>query len=312
VRAVLVGEVRTAEHALRGLLQAGKPPISMFTTDVNQVQRNSGMGPDYYCDLVALGRDHAIEAHVVSDLEDLSARIRALKPDLLWIMGWPYLVRSPILEVAMCIGMHPTPLPRRRGGAPMNWTVLDGEPSSAVTLFRMGPGLDDGDILMQRAFVIRDSDYVGDVAQSVYELTEELVAESMSELGSESVRWQPQDHSRATFTRRRRPADGHIEWRESSVRIRNLIRATSHPFPGAFTLLGQKVVRIWRGELPLGYRAPLRAAPGSIIEVTDTGVMISTGDNALLVTEIQFEGEPATISSQVGSRLAGHLGYSFG
>ena len=131
----------------------------------------------------------------------------------------------------------------------MNWTILDGEPSSAVTLFRMGPGLDDGDILMQRAFAIGESDYVGDVARRVYELTEELVAESVSELSSESAQWSPQDHSKATYTRRRRPADGHIEWRESSVRIRNLIRATSHPFPGAFTLLGQKVVRIWRGDI---------------------------------------------------------------
>ena len=309
---MLVGEVRTAEHALCGLLRAGEPPVAIFTTDVNQVRRSSGMGPDYYCDLVALGEAHGIDTHVVADLEDVSERMRTLEPDLLWVMGWPYLVRRPILEVAVCIGMHPAPLPRRRGGAPMNWTILDGETSSAVTLFRIGPGIDDGDILMQRAFAINEADYVADVARSVYELTEELVAESVTELRDQRARWSPQDHYKATFTRRRRPADGHIEWRESSVRVRNLVRATSRPFPGAFSQLGHTVVRIWRAELPLGYRAPLRAAPGSIIEATDHGAMVSTGDNALLVTEVQFEGESAAISSGVGSRLADHTGDKFG
>jgi len=312
VRAVLVGEVRTAEHALRGLLQAGEPPVAIFTTDVNRAQRDSGMGPDYYCDLVAWGRDHAIEAHIMANLEDLSDRIRVLEPDLLWIMGWPYLVRHPILEVATCIGMHPTPLPRRRGGAPMNWTILDGETSSAVTLFRMGPGLDDGAILAQRPFAISEADYVADVAQSVYELTEELVGESVVLLRDRRARWSPQDHSKATYTRRRRPADGHIQWSDSSVRVRNLVRATSRPFPGAFSQLGDKVVRIWRAELPLGYRAPLRAAPGSIIEATNEGAMVSTGDNALMVTEVQFEGEAAAISREAGTRLAERTGDKFG
>jgi len=312
MRSVLVGEVRTAEHALLGLLGAGEPPVAIFTTDVNQVRRRSGMGPDYYCDLVALGETQGIEAHVVADLEQVSERVRALEPDLLWIMGWPYLVRRPVLELSLCVGMHPAPLPRRRGGAPMNWTILDGETSSAVTLFRMGPGIDDGDILAQRAFAISEADYVADVARRVYELTEKLVGESVARLRDRRARWLPQDHSKATYTRRRRPADGHIAWDDSSVRVRNLVRATSRPFPGAFSKLGDKVVRIWRAELPLGYRAPLRAAPGSIIEATDRGAIVSTGDNALLVTEVQFEGEPAAISREAGSRLAEHTGDKFG
>lgn len=193
----------------------------------------------------------------------------------------------------------------------MNWTIIDGETSSAVTLFRMGPGIDDGDILAQRAFGISEADYVADVAGSVYVLTEELVSESVVELRDQRARWSPQDHSKATYTRRRRPADGHIEWGDSSVRVRNLVKATSRPFPGAFSKLGDEVVRIWRAELPLGYRAPLRAAPGTIIEATDLGVMVSTGDNALLVTEVQFKGEPAAILREAGSRVAEHTGNKF-
>lgn len=311
LRSVLVGEVKTAEHALNGLLRAGLAPSAIITTPIEEVRRSSGMEADYYCDLVQLAEAHGIRAHVTDDLTSRAAALEQLRPDCIWIMGWPYLVRAPVLALGPCIGMHPTPLPRRRGGAPMNWTLLDDERSSAVTLFGMRAGLDDGDILAQEEFEVGPEDYVGDVASKVYDLTEKLVERAAIAVAEGKAAWRRQDGSQATYTRRRTPADGRIDWSDSSVRIRNLIRATSHPFPGAFTTLDGTTLRVWRAEVPLGYRAPLRAAPGTVVELLDNGLLVSTGDNALHITEMQLDGDDVVRSSVLAQRFRRYVGRSF-
>jgi methionyl-tRNA formyltransferase len=311
LRSVLVGEVRTAEYALRGLLQAGMAPLAVVTTPIDKVQRTSGMETDYYCDLVSLGAANHVPAIVSEDLNSQAGALQRLHPDCIWVMGWPYLVREPILDLAPCIGMHPTALPRRRGGAPMNWTLLDGEVSSAVTLFRLQPGVDDGPILAQETFHIGWNDYVSDVAAKIYDLTEKLVQRSALALAADTAVWTPQADSEATYTRRRTPEDGRINWNDSSVRIRNLVRATSHPFPGAFTNFHGTPVRVWGAELPLGFRAPLKAPPGRLLELLDEGLVVSTRDNALLITELQFGDDEALTSSLIEQQFRHHLGELF-
>jgi methionyl-tRNA formyltransferase len=303
-RFVLVGEVRTAEAGLRGLLDAGHPPVAVLTTDVAAARAASGMSADYYGDLPACAAAAGIPVRVVADLEAEAGALRALDPDWVLVLGWPYLVRAAVLDVAPCIGMHPTRLPYRRGGAPLNWTILDGESSGAVTLLRLREGLDDGEILAQREFAIHPDDYVADVLARVLEITRALVAESVAALAAGSARWTPQRDELATYTRRRRPEDGRISWCDSAARIRNLVRAVSRPFPGAFTHADGRVLRVWRAELPRGYRAPLRAEPGTVLDGDERGILVSTRDNALLVTEAQPEGEAPLAGAALASRLA--------
>ena len=307
-RMLLVGEVRTAEHALRGLLSAGVTPTALVTTDIAAVQARSGMSRDYYTDLVALGEEHGVEARVIERLDDEVAWLRAQSPDYIWILGWPYIVRTPVLDVAPCIGMHPTRLPKRRGGAPLNWTILDDERSSAVSLIRLRPGLDDGELLAQGEFEIGPDEYVGDILQRVWCITERLVAQSARALADGRAQWRAQDDRDATYTRRRRPEDGRIRWDDSAQRIRNLVRATSEPFPGAWTMLDGAPLRIWRAAVPTGYRAPLKAAPGTLLETADDGVIIGTRDNALLIQAAQLGDAPPVGGSALADLLRPRLG----
>ena len=308
---VLIGEVRTAEYALRGMMRAGHPPTMVLTTDVAKVMVRSGMESDYYCDLSELSRSYDIPVRVIVDPHSIASNLAQSVPDYIFVMGWPYIVRKPVLQIAPCVGMHPTRLPCRRGGAPVNWTILDGESSSAVSLIRLRPALDGGEILAQRDFVIEPNDYVGNVMKRIYSLTEELVAESVKALADGSATWRPQEDSLATYTSRRKPEDGRIAWRDSAVRIRNLVRAVSRPFPGAFSFLEGQVVKIWRADVPHGYRAPVGAAPGTILADLPQGVLVSTGDNALLLTEAQIGDGPTLTSTALSSTLVQHVGKTF-
>jgi methionyl-tRNA formyltransferase len=311
MRLALVGEVRTAEYALRGMLRSGHPPCALFTTDVAAVRRASGMAASYYADLPALGAAHGIPTHVVPELSARADALAALRPDYIFVMGWPYLVRAPVLDIAPCVGMHPTRLPERRGGAPVNWTLIDGETSSAVSLFRLRAGVDDGELLAQREFAIAPDDYASDVLARILALTEELVAESVRALRDGTARWVPQRDAEATYTRRRRPDDGRITWGDSAVRIRNLVRATSHPFPGAFGDVGGLRVRVWRAEIPRGYRAPLQAEPGAVLGVRPDGVLVATRDNALLVTEAQVDAGASLAGPSLASAFGPLVGRAF-
>jgi methionyl-tRNA formyltransferase len=298
LRLMLVGEVRVAEFALRGMIRAGHPPVAIVTTDVTAVRARSGMAASYYADLRAPACGCGAAVRIVSDLNAEPEAISAASPDYVFVIGWPYLVRDDVLAIAPCVGLHPTKLPDRRGGAPLNWAILDGEASGAVSLIRLRKGVDNGELLAQRAFPIGPDDYIGDVVERVYTITEDVVADAVGDLAAGRARWTPQDDSAATYTRRRRPEDGRICWTDSATRIRNLVRATSHPFPGAFAYLDGSVFRVWRAEIPRGYRAPLAAPPGTIIDVTSAGVLVSTMDNALLVTEAQLTDSAGVLSGE--------------
>ena len=308
MRSVLVGEVRTAEHALSGLLDAALPPALIVTTDVDAARRRSGMAPEYYANLVALGREYGIATRVVGDLSEASHCLAELAPEVIFVMGWPHLVRGDVLSLAPCIGMHPTRLPRRRGGAPLNWSILDGEPSSAVSLLRLRRGVDDGELLAQRDFPIGSQDYVAEALARVYEITRQLVAEAAVMLAAGRAHWVEQDHALATYTRRRRPEDGRVGWNDSATRIRNLVRATSRPFPGAFTGLDGRRLRIWRCDVPTGYRAPLKMAPGVVLAVGDRSVLVSTRDNALAITEGQLDDGPLLQGPTLADALRSAVG----
>ena len=93
---------------------------------------------------------------------------------------------------------------------------------------------------------IQTDDYIGDVIERVYAMTEEVVADAVRDLAAGTARWTPQANDLATYTRRRRPEDGRIRWTDSALESEIIVRAISHPFPGAFTYLTASAARVAR------------------------------------------------------------------
>ena len=101
-----------------------------------------------------------------------------------------------------------------------------------------------------------------------------------------------QDHSRATYTRRRRREDGLIDWRRTSLSIYNWIRALTLPFPRAFTSWKGRKIIMWESELVKGYRARFNAEQGEILDSLDgRGMVVATGDNCILIKTVEVDGE---------------------
>lgn len=217
--------------------------ISYSATKVTNVQ---------HADLGAFAAQHGLPCFTVEGKPgDLAERIAALRPDLLVAIGWYHLLPAKLRDVAPlgCVGVHASLLPKYRGGAPLVWAIINGETQTGVTLFHFDDGVDTGDIVAREPFEIAPEDTIAEVLGKAEKATVSLLRAHLPLLARGTAPRCPQDHAAATQFPQRSPDDGAIDWSWSAGRIRNFIRAQTKPYPGAFTLIAGKKVRIWSADV---------------------------------------------------------------
>lgn len=196
---------------------------------------------------------------------ECGAWLRECRADVILVLGWYFMVPRALREMARlgALGIHASLLPKYRGGAPLTWAMINGEPEVGATLFQLGDGVDDGDIFGQSAFLVGEHDDIATVYGRVTAQSVELLRRVMPMIASGDVVGKPQPHELATSFPQRGPADGCIDWNWSAQRIHNFIRAQTRPYPGAFFTIGQRRVTLWRAEQIAG--APVTAPPGTLL-----------------------------------------------
>jgi methionyl-tRNA formyltransferase len=217
-------------------------------------------------------------------------QIRELKPDVIFVWGLSQLVPSDILSIPSigCIGVHPALLPRNRGRHPIIWALVEGLTESGLTFFYMDEGADSGDILWQKAFPISLDDDAATLYQKIEILASEAISQFLPQLQNGTAPRIPQDHTKATYWRKRGEADGLIDWRAPSLRTYNLIRALIHPYVGAHTLLNGRKVIVWRAKLAGQTPATLmQASPGTVVRCSTGSILVRTGDGFLELADWQ-------------------------
>jgi methionyl-tRNA formyltransferase len=234
--------------------------------------------------------------------EDTLEAVRALAPELIFVVGWSQLVREPFLALARegVFGMHPTLLPRHRGRAAIPWAILSGLARTGVTLFEIVDSTaDSGAIVGQVVVEIAQ----GETAQTLYDRVAEahaqLVRELVPQLGRGSGPRIPQDASRASSWPKRSPADGIIDWETRAPYLYDWVRAQTRPYPGAFTYLGEDKIVVWRARpVEVGREAPA----GTIVDTGPEGPVVACGEGALLLEEVE------TVASEVDLIVGARLG----
>jgi UDP-4-amino-4-deoxy-L-arabinose formyltransferase/UDP-glucuronic acid dehydrogenase (UDP-4-keto-hexauronic acid decarboxylating) len=174
-------------------------------------------------------------------------KIRDITPDIIFSFYYRDMVGKSILEIPPngCLNLHGSLLPKYRGRCPINWVLINGEKETGVSLHYMTPRPDDGDIVAQKRIGISDEDTAKSLHDKAAEATRELLDEILPKIKTGDAPRMPQDDSQATYYGGRTPEDGEINWAESASRIRNLVRAVTRPYPGAFSFLGDRKCLIW-------------------------------------------------------------------
>jgi len=215
--------------------------------------------------------------------------------DAALFVHWRYLIPAERLSGAAhgAFVIHDSLLPRYRGFSPTVWALVHGDSRAGATLFRLEEEVDAGPIVDQVVVPVGRDDTISEVMPRVTAAYVELVERNLDAILEGRATLTPQDHAAATRARKRTPEDNRIDWTAGTESIRNLIRAIGRPYPGAYCRIGDRNITIWKARgVPDGISPAYARRAGDILEVRPDGVVVGTGDGALLVEEVQIEGEP--------------------
>jgi methionyl-tRNA formyltransferase len=186
----------------------------------------------------------------INDSEVMEA-LKKHEIDWLFIIGWSQIAKNEVLATPIngCIGMHPTLLPVGRGRAAIPWAIIKGLNKTGVTMFKLDEGVDTGDIIGQGVIDINENTTATDLYKEVDEMHVELISKYWDDIVNDIVILTKQDESKATEWQGRKPEDGELLSSMTIDEADKLVRAVTHPYPGAFYKDGDKVIRIWSAKV---------------------------------------------------------------
>ena len=216
-------------------------------------------------------------------------QLRSYEPDLIAVTAFGQILSEPILEMPKygCINVHGSLLPKYRGAAPMQWSIIDGEKVTGITTMYMAKGVDSGDMLLKAEVEITDEDTFATIHDKMAVTGANLLLDTLDQLEAGTLERIPQDHDAATYAPMITKETGHIDWSKNRQDIINLIRGLN-PVPAAYTIYEEEVLKIF-GAVISDVQAD-GAANGEIVAVVKKGFVVKCGDGCLLITEVQARG----------------------
>jgi methionyl-tRNA formyltransferase len=221
---------------------------------------------------------------------ELLEQLRSLQPDFIFSFYYRHMLKPELLACAKrgAYNMHGSLLPKYRGRVPVNWAIINGERETGVTLHQMVAKPDAGALAAQQAVPILPDDTALEVFQKVTVAAELALYSVLPSIVDGSVKLFAQDLSAGSYYGGRKADDGRINWQQNAVQIHNLIRAVAPPYPGAFTVIQDKLVKILRSRVVSGLRA---RHPGPCLYWDALSLRADLHDGSVLeIIEAHYEG----------------------
>lgn len=300
MKTILIGAVTTTRRVLETMVEVNFPISYVFSLDDAVSENVSDYDPVF---------ETAEKFNVpykkfkkINDEENVKI-IKEIDPDYIFVIGLSQLVKDEIINAARkgVVGFHPAPLPKYRGRATNVWQQLLGIKESAVSVFFIDDGIDSGDILAQEPYYIGENDYCQDVLDKIDEAAIIAMRKVLIGLRDNTLMPVKQNDEEATYTLKRSPEDGLIDWNQSIRDIHLLIRAISRPYPGAYSMYdGKSKIVIYKAEILenkkyIGFN-------GQIAELRKDGFDVVCKDGLLRVTEYE---NVDNVKMLVGHRFRG-------
>lgn len=230
------------------------------------------------------------------------AQLASYEPDMIITAAYGQILPKAVLDMPAlgCLNVHGSLLPKYRGGAPIQRSIMNGEKVTGITLMYMAEGLDTGDMIAKAEVPIGDDDTAGTMFEKLSHAGAALLKEQLPHLMNGKVQAEPQKDEEATYAPNLTREDEKIDWNRTSREIFNQIRGLV-PFSGAFALWNGDVFKVWSAEAPQS-GGPVtgsgEAAPGTVLAVTEKGIAVKTGDGILNLLTVQPSGKKAMDVSQ--------------
>ncbi len=217
--------------------------------------------------------------------------IKNYKPDVIVVVAFGQILPKELIELPKygCINVHGSLLPKYRGAAPIQWSIINGESLTGVTTMFMDVKLDAGDILLTKQIAIDESDNYGSLYTKMSTIGADLLLETLIKLEKGDIIAQKQNDELSTYAPMITNEVCHIDWSKSSLDIINLIRGLN-PSPNAYTYYDDETFfKIWKAENMNKVYDNVNC--GSIVDIIkNKGFVVKTGDGSILITQIQAKG----------------------
>jgi methionyl-tRNA formyltransferase len=292
-RIVFMGTPEFAVPSLRVLLDRGENVVCVVTQPDRPKGRGRKMMQPPVKKLAFQAAIPVLQPESVKE-DDFLAELHIYNPDIIALTAYGKILPASIINLPTLgtINVHGSLLPKYRGAAPIQWALVNGETETGVTIMQMDKGMDTGDILLQETLPINREDTAGSLAVKMAELGGETLGKALDLLRAEKLKPVKQDDDQASFAPLLKKEDGLVDWSHSAAMISNRIRGLD-PWPTAYTMLANKRLRLFSPELvdkTLCLCQDSISVPGTICRADRNGLLITTGNDCLLIKEIQVEG----------------------
>ena len=283
---VFMGTPEFAVPSLESLLRHDYPIVCVVT----QPDRPKGRGQHLIPSPVkAFAQSHrlpVLQPERVRNIEFIDL-FRQLAPDLVVVTAFGQKLPGEILQTPKigCINVHPSLLPKYRGAAPINWTLIRGETKTGVTIMLINEGMDTGNVLTQEETLIAADETFGELYDRLADRGASLLLATIEMILIGTAKQSPQDASGATYAPRLKKEDGLIRWDADIHQTVNLIRGLS-PAPCAYTFFKGKMLKIFSAQAD---EIPVTEIPGTIGRETEKGLPVAAKDGYVYLKVIQLE-----------------------
>ncbi|GBG13807.1 methionyl-tRNA formyltransferase [Novimethylophilus kurashikiensis] len=282
MKLIYAGTPEFAVPALAKLIAAGHEVALVLT----QPDRPAGRGMKLKASPVKeLALQHGIQVFQPETLkpEDVQARISSLNADAMIVAAYGLIIPKTVLDMPKlgCFNIHASLLPRWRGAAPIQRSILANDAETGVTIMRVVPALDAGAMLKKVAVPITENDTAQTLHNTLSEVGGALMVEVLAEL--DHLEAEEQDESQVTYAAKLLKTEAPINWHQSADELARQVRAFN-PFPVAQAVMKDEAWRIWFARVTQG-----SGLPGEVIAVND-GIVVACGTGALRIEELQKPG----------------------
>lgn len=220
---------------------------------------------------------------------EFAEKLRALNADVAVVVAYGRIVPRGVLDAPRmgCVNVHASLLPRWRGAAPIQWSIVAGDVETGVTLMQMDEGMDTGPALATASIPIARDDDASTLSDRLSQLGADLLREQLPRYVTGDLIPTPQDESAATMAPLLNKEHGRIDWNRSARVVHNQIRGMN-PWPGAQTVLGERRIKVHRAVAST--LDPEGALPGQVIALDPEGILVACAEGTLEIQELQESG----------------------
>lgn len=298
MKVILTGGTRRAIKTLKQIIKKSDVDIKLFL-----VQRDYPWDEQCHIELENILKKEKIPFETYEPTEKLSIKtikkINKIKPDAIIGTGiWRSLLPKEMWQNSRYgyIGLHGSNLPEYRGFANLNWYIINGEREYIMSMIQLDEGVDTGNLVYRKnkkpfttSISLENNKNINEILKEVERKHIQLTLELIEHIKKDEIIFVKQNESKATWACQRGPDDGEINWRKSTKKIFNFIRAQSKPYPGAFSYYRNKKFYIWKAEIPKRTKKYVGRIPGKVIERNKKYCDVLTNDGIIRILEITVD-----------------------